>query len=109
MKTTVVVGTWRITDMQLWDADYLDMQAPAHLTIRRDLTGEIQFGLVHGDIKARIEYLSGLARVEFDWSGADENDPARGHGWMGVTGDRANGRIFIDQGDDSGFTAVRAG
>jgi hypothetical protein len=108
MKTTVVVGTWRITDMELWDADYFDMQAPAHLTMRRDLTGEFHFGLVHGYIKARIEYLAGVAQVEFVWSGADENDSASGRGWMEVTGDRAKGRIFIDQGDDSCFMAVRA-
>ena len=35
-----VVGNWRITGMEVWDADYFDMEVPAHITIRDDLTGE---------------------------------------------------------------------
>ena len=101
-----VLGTWRITGMEVWDADYFDMEAPAHITIHSGLTGELQFGLVQGDLDAR---LSGVARVEFSWSGADENDPMSRRGWMVVTADQAEGRIFIHLGDDSAFTAVRAG
>lgn len=102
-----VLGTWRITGMEVWDADYFDMEAPAHITIRSDLTGEFQFGLVQGDFDARVSSVDGVARVEFSWSGADENDPMSGRGWMDVTGDQAEGRIFIHLGDDSAFTAVR--
>ena len=109
MKKTekLVVGTWRITGMEVWGADYFDMEAPAHITIRDDLTGEFQFGLVQGDIDVRVADIGGVARVEFSWSGADENDPMSGRGWMDVTGDQAQGRIFIHLGDDSAFTAVR--
>ena len=102
-----VLGTWRITGMEVWEADYFDMEAPAHITIRSDLTGEFQFGLVQGDLDARVSSVDGVARVEFSWSGADENDPMSGRGWMDVTGDQAEGRIFIHLGDDSAFTAVR--
>ena len=35
-----VVGNWRITEMEAWDADYFDMEVQAYLTIRKDLTGE---------------------------------------------------------------------
>ena len=104
-----VLGTWRITGMEVWDADYFDMEAPAHITIRSDLTGEFQFGLVQGDLDARVSSVDGVARVEFSWSGYDENDPMSGRGWLEVTGDQAQGRIFIHLGDDSAFTAVRAG
>ncbi|MDO5691110.1 MAG: hypothetical protein Q4G70_01335 [Pseudomonadota bacterium] len=104
-----VAGTWRIASMEVWDADYFDMEVPAHITIRNDLTGEFQFGLVKGDLDARVSMTEGVARLEFSWSGADENDPASGRGWMAVTGDQARGRIFIHQGDDSAFTAVRVG
>ena len=103
----VVVGIWRITGMEVWDADYFDMEVPAHLTIRDDLTGAFQFGLVQGDIDARVSEVDGVARVEFSWSGADESDPVSGRGSMAVTGDQAQGRIFIHLGDDSAFTAVR--
>ncbi len=105
----VVAGTWRITGMEVWDAEYLDMEVPAHITIRSDLTGEFQFGLVQGGMDARVSTLDGVARVEFSWSGFDENDPVSGRGWMMVTGDQAEGRFFIHSGDDSDFTAVRAG
>jgi hypothetical protein len=108
-KTMKVVGTWRITDMQAWDADYFDMQAPAHITIRDDLTGTFQFGLVQGDIEARVCQATGMVRLEFSWSGADENDPVSGRGWFEVKGDQAQGHIFIHLGDDSVFTAIRAG
>lgn len=103
------MGTWRITAMEALDADYGDMEAPAHITLRDDLTGAFQFGLVQGDIDARVSVVDGVARVEFSWSGVDENDPVSGRGWLDVTGDQAQGRIFIQLGDDSAFTAVRAG
>jgi hypothetical protein len=103
----IVVGAWRITGMEVWDADYFDMEAPAHITIRDDLTGAFQFGLVQGDLDARVEVVDGVARVEFSWSGVDENEPMSGRGWLDVTNDQAEGRIFIHLGDDSAFTAVR--
>jgi len=103
-----VLGTWRITSMEVWDADYFDMEDPAHITIRSDQTGEFQFGLVQGDLDARVSSMNGVARAEFSWSGFDENDPMSGRGWMVVTADQAEGRIFIHLGDDSAFTAVRS-
>ena len=103
----VVVGDWRITSMEMWDADYFDMEVPAHITIREDLLGQFQFGLVQGGLDARVSVSAGVARVEFSWEGCDENDPASGRGWMEVQGDRAKGRIYLHQGDDSDFTAVR--
>jgi|GEM_PF-233784 len=103
----VMLGHWRITGMEVWDADYFDMEVPAHITIRDDLTGEFQFGLVQGDIDARVSVADGVARVEFSWSGFDEIDPTSGRGRMQANGDQAEGRCFIHLGDDSGFTAVR--
>lgn len=109
MKKTekLVAGIWCITGMEAWDADYFDMEVAAHVTICNDLTGEFQLGLVQGDIDARVADIGGVARVEFSWSGADENDPMSGRGWMDVTGDQAQGRFFIHLDDDSAFTSVR--
>ena len=86
MKSEKAVGTWRITSMEVWDADYVDMQVPAYLTIRDDLMGTFQFGLVQGDIDARVSEVDGVAHVEFSWSGTDENEPLSGRGWMDVAG-----------------------
>jgi|GEM_PF-6966947 len=83
-------------------------EVPAHITIRDDLTGMLKFGLAQGNIDARVGVVDGVARVGFSWSGADENDPVSGHGWLNVTGDEALGRIFMHLGDDHGFTAIRA-
>jgi len=102
-----VIGNWRITGMEVWDADYFDMEVLAHITIRKDLTGEFQFGLVQGDLDGRVGVRNGVVRLDFSWSGFDENDPMTGRGWMQVDGDQAEGRIFIHLGDDSAFTAVR--
>jgi hypothetical protein len=95
--------------MEVWDVEYFDMEVPAHITVRDKLTGSFQFGLVQGELDGRIEMIGGHARLEFSWSGSDENDEVSGRGWMQVAGDTAEGRIFIHQGDDSGFTAVRQG
>ena len=102
-----VVGTWRIVHMDGWDADYVDMEVPAHITIRKDLTGEFQFGLVQGQLDGRIESVDGSPRFDFSWSGFDEKDPMTGRGWLQVNGYQAAGHIFIHLGDDSALKAER--
>lgn len=103
-----VVGNWRITEMEAWDADYFDMEVPAHIAIRKDLTGEFQFGMVQAQLDGKIESANAASRLAFSWSGFDENDPVNGRGWLSATGDQAEGRIFIHLGDESGFKAERA-
>lgn len=106
-SANIFIGNWRITEMESWDADYFDMEVPAHITIRNDLTGEFQFGLVQGQLDGRVEPNRDAMRFEFSWSGFDENDPMTGRGWLQVIGDQAEGRIFIHIGDDSGLKAER--
>lgn len=49
----------------------------------------------------------GRPHVSFTWEGNDECDPASGHGWATLRKDGTlDGRLFIQDGDDSGFTAV---
>jgi hypothetical protein len=105
----IFIGNWRITEMEAWDADYFDMEVSAYLTIRKDLTGEFQFGLVQAQLDGKIESSGATSRLAFSWSGFDENDPVSGRGWFRIAGDQAEGRIFIHLGDESGFTAERAG
>lgn len=61
-----VLGTWRITDMEVWDADYFDMEAPAHITIRCDLTGEFQFGSAQGRIFIHLGDDSAFTAIRQD-------------------------------------------
>jgi hypothetical protein len=101
------VGKWRITGMETWDAEYVDMEVSAFITIRKDLTGEFQFGLVRAELDGRIESAGTTSRLSFSWAGFEELDPSSGRGWLEVTGAQAEGRIFIHLADESGFTAKR--
>lgn len=85
-----------------WEADYYDMEVPAHFEIRKDRSGSFQFGLVRGELDGRVvEYPFG-ERFEFTGEGNDENDLMSGSGWLHLTGnDDADGEIRIHRGDDS--------
>lgn len=61
----ILIGNWRITGMEAWDADYFDMEVPAYLTIREDLTGEFQFGLVQAQLDGKIESTNAPSRLAF--------------------------------------------
>ena len=49
------VGYWRITEMELWDADYLDLVVPAYFEFDREQMGEFQFGTVRGVARLSIQ------------------------------------------------------
>jgi hypothetical protein len=93
--------------MDEWDDEYIDMEEDAYIRIKKDGTGEFQFGLVKGDIDGRIEKRNDNARLEFTWSGFDEDDEISGRGWAEINKKEINGRIFIHLGDDSGFKAKK--
>jgi len=40
-----VLGRWRITEIEGWDADYVDMLGPGHIQFDSD-GGQIEFGAV---------------------------------------------------------------
>jgi hypothetical protein len=82
----IFIGNWRITEMEAWDADYFDMEVSAYLTIRKDLTGEFQFGLVQAQLDGKIESAETPSRLAFSWSAFDENDAVNGRGWLSATG-----------------------
>ena len=102
-----VLGTWRITEMELWDRDAFELLGAAHLTFEASAFGHFRFIAVEGDMDCRFSERDGRPLVEFSWIGADENDPASGRGWAVVDGKLMAGRIFKHRGDDSGFTAQR--
>ena len=107
-KKSPIQGQWRITEMEVWDADYLDMEVEAFIEFGSDRMGKFQFGLVRGFMDCRLTERDGKAAVEWSWQGADENDPALGRGWAVLVEDGTlKGRIFIHHADDSAFTAKR--
>jgi hypothetical protein len=101
------IGTWRITEMDQWDMDYIDMVSPGRIIIDRNGQGEIHFGAVDVEIDCRLESHGGGARLGFSFEGNDEGDPVNGRGWALVDGEEMTGHIFFHLGDDSEFKAKR--
>jgi hypothetical protein len=101
-------GTWLITEMEMWDADYFNMEVQAYLRIGANGIGSFQFGLVSGGLDGEVVKLGKTERFEFTWEGQDEMDPVSGSGWLKMsTPDRVEGRLKIYLGDGSTFVAVR--
>lgn len=101
-------GKWRITTMDLWDQETLDMVVPAYLQFSADGLGEFQFIVVQGNLDCKYGERAGRPMVEFTWEGADDGHSQCGRGWA-VIEEEGNlaGRFFFHLGDDSAFTAVR--
>jgi hypothetical protein len=102
-------GTWHITEMELWDDEYLNMEVQAYIRIRRDGSGAFQFGLVSGQIDGEVVKTTNGDRFEFTWEGNDENDEASGSGWLAMEDKNTlEGSIKFHQGDSSTLSAKRA-
>jgi len=104
-----IAGKWRITEMDVWDQDAFDLMGPAFFSFDDRLSGSFRFIAVEGWMDCRHLERNGRPFVEFTWDGNDECDPASGRGWVRLEKDGTlSGHIFIHQGEDSGFKAVRA-
>ena len=101
------IGSWRITEMEVWDRDAIDLVGPAHIVFGAEGHGSFRFIAVEGQLDCRFAERDGLPFVEFSWTGHDEMDPASGRGFATVEGDVMGGRIFFHDGDESAFTAKR--
>lgn len=102
-------GTWHITDMEMWDEDYFNMEVQAYVQIEEDGLGDFQFGLVSGSIDGHVEDCGSEPRFAFTWEGRDEMHPVSGGGWLRPTGDgEAEGMIKIHRGDRSKFEAQKS-
>jgi hypothetical protein len=97
-----LTGRWRITEMALWDADFINTMGPAYIAFDGKLGGEFAFGCVTASTHCR---KTGLG-VEFTWEGNDEMDEASGDGWAEIHKDGSlEGEIRFHNGDDSTFKA----
>jgi hypothetical protein len=99
------VGTWHITEMDMWDEDYFNMEVQAFITIRADDSGEFQFGLVAASLYGGPEGDDGFS---FTWEGSDEMEEASGSGWLElINRNELEGMFEFHNGDESGFKAKR--
>lgn len=103
-----IKGRWRIIEMEVWDADAIDLLGPAFFEVGPDREGSFRFIAVEGWMDIRAVDRDGAPGIEFSWEGADECDEAAGRGWATLSSDGSlTGRIYFHGGDDSGFRAVR--
>jgi hypothetical protein len=99
-----LLGRWRIVEMALWDADFLDLVEPAYIRFDQQGGGEFVFGAVHGSLHCSY----GPEDVGFTWQGSDEMDPACGDGDAELDEDGSLvGEIRFHGGDESAFKARR--
>jgi hypothetical protein len=97
-------GSWRITEMDLWERDDIDLVGPAFIEFRGTRSGRLGFIAVEGQLDCRHGSQAGRPFVEFTWDGWDEGDQVGGRGWAALEEDGSlRGHIFFHLGDDSGF------
>lgn len=101
------VGKWRITEMELWDRDYIDLVVPGHITFKKSGQGSMQFGAADCDLDCRVEHVGEMELLQFSFIGEDEGDSVVGRGWARLDNERVEGRIVFHFGDESGFVAEK--
>jgi hypothetical protein len=109
--TLFFLGYWKITEMPLWDQDYVNLVVPGFIEFDEadgeHMTGGFQFGTVSGGLHAQLRQVGDESFIEWSWEGPNDNDPGCGRGWAKIVGDELTARIYLHMGDDSAFTAKR--
>lgn len=102
------VGQWRVTELQGFDSDYVDLCGPAKVKISTRGTGRMNFGAVEVELDCKMDERDERV-LHFTFEGADEGDPISGRGYGLVEGNEMIGRMFRHFGDEFGFKAKRIG
>ena len=101
-----LTGRWRITEMDEWDSDAIDMVQPGFIEISEDRHGEFGFIVVRGWMDCRPLERNGEPAIEFSWTGDDDGRETSGRGWAVLVDDETvEGHIFFHLGMDSAFVA----
>ena len=107
-KSTSIIGRWRITEMDNWDQEAVDLVQPGFIEFDDDGLGSLGFIVVTGKLDCRHAERDGEPGVEFSWQGSDEGDEVSGRGWAALNPDGTlEGHIYFHLGDDSAFRAER--
>ncbi|MGD0660408.1 MAG: hypothetical protein ABSD38_20290 [Syntrophorhabdales bacterium] len=99
------VGTWRITEMELWDQDFIDLVGPGQIVVYEDGRGSISFGAVELDMDCTTPRTGKQGRITFTFDGFDEGDEVSGKGWVNLHGNELKGEIRFHLGDKSWLKA----
>lgn len=102
------VGQWRITELQGFDADYVDLCGPAKMKLSTRGTGRMNIGAVDAELDCKMDEQDERV-LHFSFEGVDEGDPISGRGYCLVEDNIMIGRVFRHFGDEFGFKAKRMG
>ena len=107
-ESSSIIGRWRITYMDNWDQEAIDLVQPGFIEFDDDGLGGLGFIVVTGELDCRDADRDGRPGVEFSWQGSDEGDDVSGRGWAALNPDGTlEGHIYFHLGDDSAFRAER--
>ena len=107
-KGASITGRWRITEMDNWDQEAINLVQPGFIEFGEDSLGGLGFIVVTGQLDYRDADRDGKPGVEFSWHGSDEGDEVSGRGWAALNADGTlDGHIYFHLGDDSAFHAER--
>ena len=80
-ESTNIIGRWRITEMDNWDQEAVDLVQPGFIEFDDDGLGSLGFIVVTGELDCREADRDGRPGAEFSWQGSDEGDDVSGRGW----------------------------
>ncbi|CAN5514623.1 hypothetical protein BH11MYX1_BH11MYX1_46060 [soil metagenome] len=102
--------SWRIVDTEVWASDVLDLVQVAFFRFdETSILGEFGLVAIAGGLHCYYSQRDSKPLVEFSWNGEDDGRPKNGRGYATIESDgRLHGRLFLHQGDDSGFVAERS-
>jgi hypothetical protein len=72
VDASAFIGYWKITHMDVWAQDYVDLVVPGFIEFRfedRNVMGSFQFGTVSGYLHGLLEDVNGEAFIEWSWQG----------------------------------------
>jgi hypothetical protein len=80
-ESNSITGRWRITEMDNWDQEAVDLVQPGFIEFDDNGLGSLGFIVVTGELDCRDADRDGKPGVEFSWQGCDEGDDVSGRGW----------------------------
>lgn len=98
-----VLGRWQITEIEGWNADYVNLLCPGHVQFDPG-GGQIEFGAVH----ISLECWYSATGAHFNFHGSDEGTEVWGDADADLEQDGTlAGEVRFHHGDDMPFTARR--
>lgn len=99
-----LLGKWQITDIKLWDAEFIDLLGPGSIQFDPDGGGEFACGAVQGGLDCHF----GTDSIHFNCEASDDIDHARRDHDADLEQDGTITReIPFHRGDQSTLTARR--